>query len=120
MWEPRVDEALGEVRLGVGVREYSLHTPRHPGRLPQGHSLAGTEATVGRLGQWGRQVCLSLRSSAESRCQAHGPFAETHPASLDHEPIVCWPWGVGGGGHHRKADEGLGAWLPAPALFTAE
>lgn len=50
---------------------------------------------VGRLGQWGRQICLSLRSSAESWCQAHGPFSETHPASLDHGPIVCWPWGGG-------------------------
>lgn len=55
-------------------------------------SPAGMEAMSGRLGQWGRRMCLSLQS-AESRCQAHGSSPETHPGSLDSEPTVCQPWG---------------------------
>lgn len=78
----------GKVRLGD-----VLHTPRHPGHVPQVRSSAGTEVMSGRLGQWGRRACLSLHLSAESWCQAHRSSPDTHPTSLDHGPTVCQAWG---------------------------
>lgn len=67
----RVDEASGQGQAGGGGQVmFSAPTPRHPGNPPQRPLISRNESCAGQVGAVGRWACLSLRSSAESRCQA--------------------------------------------------
>lgn len=99
VWEPEVDP-LGKVRLGMGARWCSLHTPRHPGHLPQ--VLSSQERKPCRAG-WGSgeggHVYRSTRQLSHGAKPTDPPPRLTQPA-LTVSPLCARH----GAGEYSEAD----------------